>query len=49
MEMGKFIPQILRHLDVVWASPEPEWNLSAAWFWVQSGMLVKFKGRAKPF
>ncbi|KAJ9612104.1 hypothetical protein H2200_003701 [Cladophialophora chaetospira] len=47
LEMGKFIPQILRHFDLDWVSPQAEWNLEAAWFWKQSGMLVKFKRRVK--
>lgn len=47
LEMGKFLPQILRDVDVEWASPEPEWKLHAAWFWVQSGMVAKFTWRQK--
>lgn len=45
LEMGKFIPQILRHFDVVWASAEDEWKLHAAWFWVQSGVIATLKWR----
>lgn len=47
MEMGKFVPQILRHFELEWASPEPHWKTRAAWFWRQSGILVKFKSRQK--
>jgi predicted CoA-binding protein len=45
--MGKFIPQVFRHFDVVWAAGDTEWKLHAAWFWVQSGVIAKFKSRAK--
>ncbi|RVX69338.1 hypothetical protein B0A52_06933 [Exophiala mesophila] len=39
LEMGKFIPQIFRQFDMEWASPKPEWELSAAWFWRQTGLI----------
>ncbi|KIX08689.1 uncharacterized protein Z518_03346 [Rhinocladiella mackenziei CBS 650.93] len=45
LEMGKFIPQIFRYFDLEWASPDPEWKTDAAWFWKQSGVIVKFKPR----
>ncbi|KAI1502343.1 cytochrome P450 [Biscogniauxia marginata] len=45
MEMGKFIPQVLRNFDIEWASPYPDWKLYTAWFWKQSGIIVKFKSR----
>lgn len=45
MEMGKLVPQILRHFDIEWASPDPEWKLNAAWFWKQSNIIVKFHPR----
>jgi cytochrome P450 len=47
LEMGKFIPQIFRHFDLEWASSEPEWKTEAAWFWKQSGLLVRFKLRGE--
>lgn len=47
MEMGKFVPQILRHFDLEWASAKPHWDIHAAWFWKQSNMIVKFKCRQK--
>lgn len=47
MEMGKFVPQILRHFDIEWASLDPEWKTHAAWFWKQSAIIVKFRGREK--
>lgn len=49
LEMGKFIPQILRHFEIEWASEKPEWTVHAAWFWVQSGMIAQFKWRGKLF
>ncbi|KAG4422212.1 hypothetical protein IFR04_004592 [Cadophora malorum] len=39
MEMGKFIPQVLRHFHLQWASPNTEWTTNAAWFWKQSDIL----------
>lgn len=45
MEMGKFVPQLLRHFYVSWASPVPEWVTHAAWFWKQSGLIVRLKSR----
>ncbi|EXJ66931.1 uncharacterized protein A1O5_10126 [Cladophialophora psammophila CBS 110553] len=47
LEMGKFIPQILRHFHIEWASSEPEWKTEAVWFWKQSGVIVRFKWRGK--
>ncbi|ETN37470.1 uncharacterized protein HMPREF1541_07092 [Cyphellophora europaea CBS 101466] len=47
MEMGKFIPQILRNFEIEWASSEPEWKTYAAWFWKQSDIIVKFSDRHK--
>lgn len=45
LEMGKFLPQIMRHFDVEWASNEDEWKTQAAWLWIQSGLIVRFKWR----
>ncbi|CAM1501277.1 Fc.00g104390.m01.CDS01 [Cosmosporella sp. VM-42] len=45
MEMGKFVPQILRQFDLEWASPEPEWKVKTYWFARQLGLLVRFKPR----
>lgn len=42
MEMGKFVPQVLRNFDIKWASDKPEWETHAAWFWKQSKIIVKF-------
>ncbi|KAL2859238.1 cytochrome P450 [Aspergillus pseudodeflectus] len=48
MEMGKFVPQLLRHFKVSWASPLPEWQTHASWFWKQSGLIVRLERRAAP-
>jgi hypothetical protein len=45
MEMGKFIPQLLRHFDIQWASNFPEWDTHAAWFWKQSKLIVRLRRR----
>ncbi|ETI22722.1 hypothetical protein G647_06798 [Cladophialophora carrionii CBS 160.54] len=47
LEMGKFIPQILRHFDLEWAADHPEWRTEAVWFWKQAGVIVRFKWRGK--
>ncbi|KAL2835369.1 cytochrome P450 [Aspergillus pseudoustus] len=47
MEMGKFVPQILRHFRISWASPVPEWQTDAAWFWKQSGLIVRLERRVR--
>ena len=49
MEMGKLIPQMFRHFDIEWASPDPEWKTNAAWFWKQSKVIVKLHWRGKVF
>ncbi|EXJ58302.1 cytochrome P450 oxidoreductase [Cladophialophora yegresii CBS 114405] len=36
LEMGKFIPRILRHFDLEWAADHPEWRTEAVWIWQQS-------------
>ncbi|KAH6988450.1 cytochrome P450 [Ilyonectria destructans] len=45
MEMGKFVPQILRHFEIQLASDCSEWKIHAAWFWKQSNLVVKVKSR----
>ncbi|OQV05155.1 hypothetical protein CLAIMM_09940 [Cladophialophora immunda] len=47
LEMGKFVPQILRHLDVQWAGDKPEWDTHCNFFWKQTNMPVVFKVREK--
>ena len=49
MEMGKLIPQFIRLFDIEWASPDPEWELDAAWFWKQSKVICKLNWRGKDF
>lgn len=45
MEVGKFVPQILRAFDLEWASSKPEWQVKTYWFAKQTGLLVRFKSR----
>jgi hypothetical protein len=47
--MGKFVPQILRHFDLQRTSAESAWKADAAWLWRQSGLVVEFRWRGKPF
>ena len=35
----------MRQFDLEWASDEAEWKTDAAWLWVQSGLIVRFKQR----
>lgn len=45
MEMGKFVPQIMRQFDLEWASDEPDWTVTTYWFAKQTGLHVRFKRR----
>lgn len=45
MEMGKFVPQMFRHFNITWASQRPEWETHAAWFWKQSGLILRLEKR----
>lgn len=45
MEMGKLVPQILRHFHLEWASPEPDWKVETWWMSRQTGLIVKFTVR----
>lgn len=47
MELGKFVPQVLRHFDVEWASDKPEWTVKTYWFAKQHGLICRFKSRDK--
>ncbi|KAH7160514.1 cytochrome P450 [Dactylonectria estremocensis] len=47
MEIGKFVPQILRHFDLEWASDKPDWQVKTYWFAKQMGLLVRFTPRNK--
>jgi len=42
MEMGKLVPQVLRHFDLEWASDKPEWETECYWMHKQRGVIVKF-------
>lgn len=45
MEMGKFVPQILRHFDIEWAGENADWETHCNFFHKQTNMPVRFKGR----
>jgi cytochrome P450 len=49
MEIGKFVPQILRHFDVEFDTNNkneiPEWKVQTYWFAKQSGMRMRFLPR----
>lgn len=47
MEMGKFVPQILRQFDIYWASEKSEWTVKTYWFAKQSDLLVRFEKRQR--
>jgi len=47
MEMGKFVPQLLRHFDLFWASDKADWTVKTYWFAKQSDMYVRFRSRDK--
>lgn len=47
MEMGKFVPQILRSFDLEWASEDPEWHVYTYWFARQEGLICRLKTREK--
>lgn len=47
MEMGKFVPQILRQFQIYWASDKPEWIVKTYWFSKQTGFVVRFQTRNK--
>ena len=48
MEMGKLLPQVLRHFDLEWASDKPEWDTRCYGVHKQMGMIVKFKPKNRP-
>lgn len=47
MEMGKLVPQIIRHFEIEWASDEREWRVETLWFAKQHGLKYKLKSRTK--
>jgi hypothetical protein len=47
MEMGKFVPQILRQFDLYWASEKPNWTVNTYWFAKQSGFNITIQARQK--
>lgn len=47
MEMGKLIPQIIRHFEIEWALDKPEWRVEALWFAKQYDLKCKLRPRTK--
>ncbi|KAJ0416229.1 cytochrome P450 [Aspergillus carlsbadensis] len=45
MEMGKFVPQILREFDFEWASNPKDWRVHTYWFAKQEGLVVRLMPR----
>ncbi|KAJ5328320.1 cytochrome P450 [Penicillium brevicompactum] len=45
MEMGKLIPQIIRHFELEWASEEPQWNMQTFFFAKQHGLKCRLRSR----
>ncbi|KAJ5656902.1 cytochrome P450 [Penicillium longicatenatum] len=45
MEMGKLIPQLIRHFEIEWASEHPEWKVETFWFAKQHGLKCRFRSR----
>ncbi|RVX65790.1 hypothetical protein B0A52_10321 [Exophiala mesophila] len=45
LEMGKFVPQILRTFDIEWASPTQDWTVKTYWFHRQRNLFFKFTSR----
>jgi hypothetical protein len=41
MEMGKLIPQILRHFEIEWASDKQEWRVETFWFAKQHDLICR--------
>ena len=46
MEMGKLIPQLVRHFDIEWASEKPAWRVETFWFAKQHGLTCRLRARA---
>ncbi|CAG8050184.1 unnamed protein product [Penicillium olsonii] len=45
MEMGKLVPQIIRHFQLEWASDQPEWNVQTFFFAKQHGLKCRLRRR----
>ncbi|RAH55932.1 cytochrome P450 [Aspergillus piperis CBS 112811] len=41
MEMGKLVPQLLRHFEIEWASDENEWRVKTFFFAKQHGLVCR--------
>ncbi|RDH36020.1 cytochrome P450 [Aspergillus welwitschiae] len=47
MEMGKLVPQLLRHFEIEWASHENEWRVRTFFFAKQHGLVCRLALRNK--
>lgn len=45
LEMVKFVPTVLLHYDLEWASDKPEWDVAGYWFAKQSNVLMRLRPR----
>lgn len=45
MEMGKLVPQIIRHFDFEWGSHQLEWNVQTFFFAKQHGLKCRLRSR----
>ena len=45
MEIGKFVPQVLRQFDLEWASEQSEWDTRCYWMHKQGGLIARLKPR----
>ncbi|KAJ5762320.1 cytochrome P450 [Penicillium nucicola] len=47
MEMGKLVPQIIRHFEIEWDSDKSDWRVETFWFAKQHGLKCRLRSRAK--
>ena len=45
LEMSKFVPQLLRHFEMEWASEEAEWKFNGMFLSKQHGVIVRMRER----
>ena len=45
LELTKLVPQVLRHFELEWAAPEPEWKVSGFAFAKQSEVIMRMRPR----
>lgn len=46
MEMGNFVPQFLREIEITWDGDE-EWKVESGWFAKQTEVFVRYKARER--